>query len=166
MNLQYPKKKNHKRISQLQKGKINKNLFVFHSDMNTRDLKVCLGASLGISGTITQGLSGKLKVEHEECVKTGSLDGGEYGLQCCILTFHYLKIPLTAVNCFADRKRSDSLIKDVIGFVKGGITGPSAAQLAVRNAESYRKWGKSLKHNPAVIKYEVHFLTFEFILFP
>lgn len=64
------------------------------------------------------------------------------------------------VNCFAEFTGTSELIMDVIGFVKGGITGPTAAQLAVRNAESYRNWGKSLKHNPAVIKFEVFLLSF------
>ncbi|TTG32355.1 Complement component C8 alpha chain [Bagarius yarrelli] len=39
-------------------------------------------------------------------------------------------------------------------LVKGGITGPGATQLVIRNAESYRSWGKSLKYNPAVIKFQ------------
>lgn len=68
------------------------------------------------------------------------------------------------VNCFAEYTKEDGLIMDVIGFVKGGIAGPTASQLAIRNAESYRVWGKSLKYNPAVVKFEVHFLTFDFCI--
>lgn len=63
------------------------------------------------------------------------------------------------VNCFAETKGTEDLVKDVIGFVKGGIVGQSAAQLAIHDAGTYRAWGKSLKYNPAVIKFEVHFLT-------
>lgn len=68
------------------------------------------------------------------------------------------------VTCFAEGEKQNQLIKDVIGFVKGGIMGASAAQLAVHNSETYRAWGKSLKYNPAVIKFEVHFLAFYFSL--
>lgn len=63
------------------------------------------------------------------------------------------------MTCSAEGKEDDKLIRDVIGFVKGGTTGPSAAQLVVHNAEAYRAWGKSLKHNPVVIRFEVHHPT-------
>uniref|UniRef100_A0A4W4DRZ6 MACPF domain-containing protein n=1 Tax=Electrophorus electricus TaxID=8005 RepID=A0A4W4DRZ6_ELEEL len=46
------------------------------------------------------------------------------------------------------------LINDVITYVKGGITGPAAAKLVINDANSYRKWGESLKYNPAVIEFE------------
>lgn len=62
--------------------------------------------------------------------------------------------------CFAEVNEDSDPIRDVIGFVKGGTLGQSAAQLVVRNAETYRSWGKSLKYNPAVIKFEVIFPDF------
>lgn len=96
--------------------------------LETRDVSNCLGFSLGFTHSFSNQASFKATAKHGSCKKTGGLE--------------------------RLRQEKDDLIKDTIGFVKGGITGPSAAQLVIRNAESYRSWGKSLKHNPAVIKFE------------
>lgn len=50
---------------------------------------------------------------------------------------------------------SSSVIEDVVTFVKGGITQTSAGVLIIRDADTYKKWGTSLKYNPALIDYEV-----------
>ncbi|KAF4088788.1 hypothetical protein AMELA_G00058730 [Ameiurus melas] len=96
--------------------------------LDSRDVSTCLGLSLGISAPFSAEVSGKLKVNHKSCEATGELNRGS--------------------------QTNNDLIKDTIGFVKGGITGPSAAQLVIHDAETYRSWGRSLKHNPAVIKFE------------
>ncbi|KAF5893787.1 complement component C8 alpha chain, partial [Clarias magur] len=96
--------------------------------MEVQEVKNCLGVSLGLTKSFNPSVSGKVTVSHEECETKGSF--------------------------LREKPKGDSLIKDVIGFVKGGITGASAAKLVVHNAESYRAWGKSLKYNPAVIKFE------------
>ncbi|MCJ8731207.1 hypothetical protein PDJAM_G00196680 [Pangasius djambal] len=106
---------------------LNKEVMI-RQKLESRDVKKCLGVSLGISRTITEDLSAKLTAEHKSCENIGELG--------------------------REKSENTGLIKDVIGFVKGGITGPSAAQLVIRNAESYRAWGKSLKYNPAVVKFE------------
>jgi len=54
------------------------------------------------------------------------------------------------------RDQSNSAIEDVLGFVKGGDTGSSIGSLDIRDAKSYKDWGKSLKYNPALIEFEVH----------
>lgn len=46
-------------------------------------------------------------------------------------------------------------IKDIVTLVKGGILHASSGLLAIRNPETYRKWGASLKYNPTLIDYEV-----------
>ncbi|XP_060782136.1 complement component C8 alpha chain [Neoarius graeffei] len=97
-------------------------------ELTSQDVRTCFGISLGITSTFSEEVSAKLTAQHESCKKTGKLER-EY-------------------------EKKDDLIMDVIGFVKGGITGPTAAQLAIRNAESYRAWGKSLKYNPDLIKFE------------
>lgn len=68
-------------------------LFVFLSEIKTWDVKRCVGASLGLSGTIVQdiGLSAKLTVAHDECGTVGDGFRGEYGLQPCILIYLPLK---------------------------------------------------------------------------
>ncbi|XP_060731241.1 complement component C8 alpha chain [Tachysurus vachellii] len=96
--------------------------------LESRDVSECLGVSLGLSSPSFKGLSGKLTVKHQACQATGGLE--------------------------RVRNEDDSLIRDAVGFVKGGIIHHSAAQLAIQNADTYRYWGRSLKYNPAVIKFE------------
>lgn len=48
--------------------------------------------------------------------------------------------------------------------MKGGNTGSSSGILGIRDAKSYRDWGKSLKYNPALIEFEVHLLYYLNIL--
>uniref|UniRef100_A0A672YPD6 MACPF domain-containing protein n=1 Tax=Sphaeramia orbicularis TaxID=375764 RepID=A0A672YPD6_9TELE len=48
-----------------------------------------------------------------------------------------------------------TLIKDIITLVKGGISVTSSGLLTIRNTDTYRKWGASLKYNPALIDYEI-----------
>lgn len=54
------------------------------------------------------------------------------------------------------RDQSNSAIEDVFGFVKGGDAGSSSGSLGIRDAKSYKDWGKSLKYNPALIEFEVN----------
>ncbi|XP_062850535.1 complement component C8 alpha chain [Trichomycterus rosablanca] len=88
----------------------------------------CFGASLGLSTLITQGVTAKVQAKGEKCEKIGDRN--------------------------KDQQTSSNAIVDVIGFVKGGTLGHSAAQLAIRDANTYRQWGKSLKYSPAVIDHE------------
>ncbi|XP_066537058.1 complement component C8 alpha chain isoform X2 [Hoplias malabaricus] len=99
------------------------------SHMEGEQIGRCFGISLGLNIPFSNQVEGKLAVKHEKCNKAGHFSG--------------------------DSDSKSSLIEDVIGYVKGGTTGLSAAQLAVRDANTYRKWGKSLKYSPAVIEYEV-----------
>uniref|UniRef100_A0A674AWD4 Complement C8 alpha chain n=1 Tax=Salmo trutta TaxID=8032 RepID=A0A674AWD4_SALTR len=47
-----------------------------------------------------------------------------------------------------------SLIKDIVTLVKGGSTGSTGGLLAIKDPDTYRKWGLSLKYNPMLIEYE------------
>lgn len=47
------------------------------------------------------------------------------------------------------------MIEDVVTLVKGGITDSGSGLLAIRNPDTYRHWGATLKYNPALIEYEV-----------
>lgn len=50
---------------------------------------------------------------------------------------------------------SSGVIKDAITLVKGGITHSGSGILAIRNPDTYRNWGATLKYNPTLIEYEV-----------
>ncbi|KAI4898967.1 hypothetical protein NFI96_016193 [Prochilodus magdalenae] len=99
------------------------------SQMEGSQVGKCFTTSLGIKASTSFPTEVKVTGEHSNCETVGEYSSGKDG--------------------------KDAMIQDVIGFVKGGITDLSAAQLAIRNADTYRKWGKSLKYNPAVIDYEV-----------
>ncbi|XP_018413379.1 PREDICTED: complement component C8 alpha chain [Nanorana parkeri] len=50
---------------------------------------------------------------------------------------------------------SESSIKDVITFVKGGDTGSAGGLSNIFDGTTYRFWGQSLKYSPTVIEYEL-----------
>ncbi|KAI4809293.1 hypothetical protein KUCAC02_018193 [Chaenocephalus aceratus] len=54
-----------------------------------------------------------------------------------------------------EEKDADSaIIEDIVTLVKGGHTDSSSGLLAIRDPETYRNWGASLKYNPTLIDYE------------
>ncbi|XP_055059541.2 complement component C8 alpha chain [Misgurnus anguillicaudatus] len=96
-------------------------------ELTGKEFGICIGGSLGLS--VTEEISAKLTVKGRHCKKDGE------------------------VNEF--NRKSDKVIEDVISFVKGGHTGPSSANLVIRDGKSYKNWGKSLKYNPALIDFEI-----------
>ncbi|XP_041805773.1 complement component C8 alpha chain [Chelmon rostratus] len=88
----------------------------------------CFGASIGISYPMSGQATAGLKVGVNPCSKEGQFDQGH------------------------DKK--SAVIEDIVTLVKGGITESSTGLLAVRNPDTYRRWGASLKYNPALIEYE------------
>lgn len=68
----------------------NAELFVSRSELESRDVANCLGVSLGISGTITQGLDAKLTASHESCKTTGGLTKGEHFLHLCTFCIFFI----------------------------------------------------------------------------
>ncbi|XP_013995979.2 complement component C8 alpha chain [Salmo salar] len=100
------------------------------SKINAGQLKGCLGGSIGISSPI-----GKTKQVEV---------GGKLELKGCKSTGSYEK----------EMDGSSSLIKDIVTLVKGGSTESSGGLLAIKDPDTYRKWGLSLKYNPMLIEYE------------
>ncbi|XP_076872927.1 complement component C8 alpha chain [Brachyhypopomus gauderio] len=98
------------------------------SEMEGTLVSQCLGASLGLSKPVFSGATAQLGIQHKTCssVRLGN----------------------------RERESHSGLIHDVITYVKGGTIGATAAKLMIHDANSYRKWGESLKYNPAVIEYE------------
>ncbi|XP_051249990.1 complement component C8 alpha chain [Dicentrarchus labrax] len=88
----------------------------------------CIGASIGLNLPVENELTVGLKLSGKKCGK-----GGE----------------------FEKVKNSNSdLIEDVVTLVKGGVIHHSSGLLAIRSPDTHRKWGASLKYNPALIEYE------------
>uniref|UniRef100_A0A667ZDJ8 Complement C8 alpha chain n=1 Tax=Myripristis murdjan TaxID=586833 RepID=A0A667ZDJ8_9TELE len=88
----------------------------------------CFGGSLGLGSPLGKMASVDLTVSGQNCKRTGS-----YG---------------------DDGWASSSVIEDIVTRVKGGITETSSGLMAVRNPETYRRWGTTLKYNPVLIEYE------------
>lgn len=63
------------------------------------------------------------------------------------MSFSYLHI--------AGSDAGSAVVEDIITLVKGGILDSSSGVLVIRNPETYRSWGASLKYNPTLIEYEV-----------
>ncbi|XP_070701716.1 complement component C8 alpha chain [Pempheris klunzingeri] len=88
----------------------------------------CLGASIGFSYPLDVGDLG-IKARGKKCGKEGRFS--------------------------QDKDSKSSLVEDVVTLVKGGITVSSSGLLAIRNPETYRNWGASLKYNPTLIAHEI-----------
>ncbi|XP_022611060.1 complement component C8 alpha chain [Seriola dumerili] len=100
-----------------------------NSELTASETESCLGASIGLSNPLGAQTALDLKLKGNSCGKDGS---------------------------FEDGKKSDSsVIEDVLTLVKGGVTSSSSGLLAIKNPETYRNWGATLKYNPAVIEYEI-----------
>ncbi|XP_068605227.1 complement component C8 alpha chain [Brachionichthys hirsutus] len=88
----------------------------------------CFGASLGLNYPVGDGASANLKVGVNPCNKEGSFSQGS--------------------------DASSAVVEDVITQVKGGIVDSSSGLLAIRNPDTYKRWGATLKYNPRLIEYE------------
>nr|ALE18228.1 complement component C8a [Miichthys miiuy] len=99
------------------------------SKLEGKQVERCIGAAVGLTFPLDDILSVDLKVGVNPCTKKGSFDQG--------------------------KDSNSALIEDVVTLVKGGVTYSSSGLLAIRNPETYRNWGASLKYNPALIDYEI-----------
>ncbi|XP_037315433.2 complement component C8 alpha chain [Pungitius pungitius] len=98
------------------------------SNIDAKQAGGCIGASIGLSPPLSSDVTAGLKLSGEHCLKTGS---------------------------FQKAADSDSAeVVDIVHLVKGGVTHSSAGLLAIRNPDTYRNWGASLKYNPTLIEYE------------
>ncbi|KAL3054703.1 hypothetical protein OYC64_017608 [Pagothenia borchgrevinki] len=98
------------------------------SNIDGKQAGQCFGGSIGVSYPIAGSDSVDFKVGGKGCNKKGTFSAG---------------------------KDSDSaVIEDIVTLVKGGNTYSSSGLLAIRNPDTYRNWGASLKYNPTLIEYE------------
>ncbi|XP_037642817.1 complement component C8 alpha chain [Sebastes umbrosus] len=98
------------------------------SNLNAEQTGKCFGATIGLSYAISSSQSVDLKVGWRPCKKEGEFNQG--------------------------RDSDSAVIKDIVTLVKGGVTHSSSGLLAIRNPDTYRQWGASLKYNPTLIEYE------------
>ncbi|CAF97618.1 unnamed protein product, partial [Tetraodon nigroviridis] len=89
----------------------------------------CFSASIGLSYPIGQGASVDLKLGVNPCSKDGTFNQGS--------------------------DASSVMVEDIITLVKGGILDSTSGVMVVRNPETYRTWGASLKYNPTLIEHEI-----------
>uniref|UniRef100_A0A8C2TK84 Complement C8 alpha chain n=1 Tax=Coturnix japonica TaxID=93934 RepID=A0A8C2TK84_COTJA len=97
-------------------------------DISYEEVTTCFGLSLGISDT-TPMLQWELSVSLSDCRKKQLLN--------------------------TDAGSNSAVVEDIIVRIKGGDTSYSARPLSSWDSNTYRRWGRSLKYNPAVIDFEL-----------
>ncbi|XP_068197284.1 complement component C8 alpha chain [Antennarius striatus] len=98
------------------------------SKLEGKQVGRCFGASLGFNYPVTDGVTAGLKVGINPCKKGGGF--------------------------VQESDKGSAVVEDIITQVKGGIVGSSSGLLAIRNPETYKNWGATLKYNPRLIEYE------------
>ncbi|XP_041658962.1 complement component C8 alpha chain isoform X2 [Cheilinus undulatus] len=92
--------------------------------------------------------------------QAGRCFGGTIGLSYPLDTLGTAGLKVGADSCnkkgkFNQQQSSRSVvIEDIVTLVKGGIVVSSSGLLAIRNPDTYKNWGASLKYNPTLIEYE------------
>ncbi|KAK5919104.1 hypothetical protein CgunFtcFv8_023027 [Champsocephalus gunnari] len=98
------------------------------SNMEGKQVGRCFGGSIGVSYPIDGSSSVDFKVGGKGCIKKGEVN--------------------------IEKEADSAIIEDIVTLVKGGHTDSSGGLLAIRDPETYRNWGASLKYNPTLIDYE------------
>ncbi|XP_035490487.2 complement component C8 alpha chain isoform X2 [Scophthalmus maximus] len=98
------------------------------SNLEGKQAGKCIGASIGISNPLGAYGEVDLTLGGNQCKKKGKLSQA--------------------------KDSSSVVIEDIVTLVKGGITHSSSGLIAIRNPDTYKNWGATLKYNPALIEYE------------
>ncbi|XP_075567380.1 complement component C8 alpha chain isoform X1 [Pelecanus crispus] len=101
-------------------------------DISAQEINVCIGLSVGLSFTKSK-LLFEPSVSASDCIHKGLLK---------------------TVN-FSDPESHSAVVEDIIPRIRGGDTSYSGGLLNSWDANMYRRWGRSLKYNPAVIDFEL-----------
>ncbi|KAM9845443.1 complement component C8 alpha chain [Aulostomus maculatus] len=99
------------------------------SKIEGEQVGTCFGASIGLGGPLSNYAQVDLKVGGQLCDKDGKFS--------------------------QDGSSGSAVIEDIITLVKGGNTDTSGGVLAIRNPDTYRRWGATLKYNPTLVEYEI-----------
>ncbi|XP_040911937.1 complement component C8 alpha chain [Toxotes jaculatrix] len=98
------------------------------SNLEGKQAGRCFGASIGIAKPVGNYGTLGLRVGGNRCNKEGRFEQGS--------------------------DSSSIAVEDIVTLVKGGIPYSSSGLLAIRNPDTYRNWGATLKYNPTLIEYE------------
>ncbi|KAF7666440.1 hypothetical protein LDENG_00106170 [Lucifuga dentata] len=98
------------------------------SNLEGKEVGKCLGGSIGLANPMGSYVTADLTLSGQKCKKSGQYSQGS--------------------------DSSSVSIDDIITLVNGGITESGSGLLAIRNPETYRRWGATLKYNPILIDYE------------
>ncbi|NWI91924.1 CO8A protein, partial [Pitta sordida] len=96
--------------------------------VRSEDISNCIGLSLGLTAMQNQVQLGAT-LSHSECKQKGFLE--------------------------TDPHSKEALVEDIIPRIRGGDTSYSGGLLNIWDGNMYRRWGRSLKYNPAVIDFEL-----------
>lgn len=99
-----------------------------NSNIRGEEAGRCFGASIGLNYPVSNEATVGFHVGGNSCTKDGSFS--------------------------RDDDSSSVMIEDIHTLVKGGVVESSTGLAAIRNPETYRRWGASLKYNPTLIEYE------------
>ncbi|KAF7223129.1 complement component C8 alpha chain [Nothobranchius furzeri] len=99
------------------------------SEMSADRFKSCFGASIGFGPPTEEGFTAGARVKGTYC------DNDK--------------------NSKNESSSSSSAVEDVVTLVKGGVTETGSGLKVIRSTDTYKKWGASLKYNPALTDFEV-----------
>uniref|UniRef100_A0A3B3ZWX6 MACPF domain-containing protein n=1 Tax=Periophthalmus magnuspinnatus TaxID=409849 RepID=A0A3B3ZWX6_9GOBI len=82
----------------------------------------------------------------------GGCLGASIGLAAPLKGAGELGLKVEGQEC---RKRGGVDIKDTLSLVNGGVTVSAGGVMVIKDSDTYRKWGATLKYHPVLIDYEV-----------
>ncbi|XP_010077278.1 PREDICTED: complement component C8 alpha chain [Pterocles gutturalis] len=97
-------------------------------DISAEEISACVGHSIGLTVSKSE-LHLEASMSSSECAKKG-----------------FLK---------TDAESNSAVVEDIIPRIRGGDTSYSGGLLNSWDGNMYRRWGRSLKYNPAVIDFEL-----------
>ncbi|KAF1647811.1 Complement component C8 alpha chain, partial [Eudyptes chrysocome] len=102
-------------------------------DISAEEISVCIGGSIGLTVSASK-LHLGTSVSSSDCTSEGFLKTGTIAGQM---------------------SSNSAVVEDIITLIRGGDTSYSGGLLNSWDGNMYRRWGRSLKYNPAVIDFEL-----------
>ncbi|XP_036940413.1 complement component C8 alpha chain [Acanthopagrus latus] len=116
-----------------------------------------MGGTLEYVVVVNKTLMARSKVEGEQA---GSCFGASIGLGIPLSSYVDMNLRVGPNWCTKkgkykeERPSSSAVVEDIITLVKGGVVDSSSGLLAIRNPETYKNWGATLKYNPTLVESE------------
>ncbi|NXO44032.1 CO8A protein, partial [Locustella ochotensis] len=106
-------------------------------EIRAEEISACVGVSLGLTAKIVA-LELGVSASHTECRDKG-----------------FMKTVTHVQFNSADGDSHSAVVEDVIPRIRGGDTSSSGELLNSWDGKIYRRWGRSLKYNPALIDFQL-----------